>query len=107
MVGDKRRPPPARVSSEGGSSGVVEDKPPSARVSSKGAKGGGGEVVEDKRQPPPAHVSSEGGGGGVVGDKTTPSYIRKVGISLFCLISSFDLLLPFSSFFFSDKSYWR
>ena len=30
--------------------------------------------------------------------------IRKVGISLFCLISSFDLFLPFSSFCLLNKS---
>jgi hypothetical protein len=33
-----------------------------------------------------------------------PTCIRKVGISLFCLISSFDLFLPFSSFCLLNKS---
>ena len=34
----------------------------------------------------------------------SPFIIRKVGISLFCLISSFDLFLPFSSFCLLNKS---
>ena len=33
--------------------------------------------------------------------------IRKVGISLFCLILSFHLFLSFSAFCFTMKSLWR
>jgi len=81
---DKRRPPLARVSSEGGGGEVVEVK--TAPSSSRFEQGSGGGWLgtkdqpillafraRDKRRPPPAHVSSEGGDGEVVEVNSAPS----------------------------------